>query len=412
MKFSRTKNLYLYLFGSSTSVFGDVMLTTALALHIMKLTASPKLFGSILAMAFIPRFILSIFAGALVDRLDKKKVMIFLDLIRGCVLLALLFVPTLNLSIIIPLILLFAVSDTFFIPAAISIVPLTFKKEHIGTVNSLDQSLRSTFNVLAPMISSFLFGTIGLKIILLIDAITFLLSALSEVYLVCDSPIKPAKKLSLFGDMVSGFKVITKDIRVTSLMINGALTHLFMFTFIEVGMISMLLVTFKAPDFHYGFLQGIISASAILASFIAMHQRHRRSLAKQINIGIIGMITAVIIFIPIGSKGVISWLSTGTYYPVIYLSLGCFCMFLSFGYYVVFFRTFYQSEVPREYLGRFASLFTMLVSLSRMLGMYVYGILFEEQKLIYPVLLLAVGMVIKLLVHIPFMKVDRIKHNT
>ncbi len=114
MKFSRTKNLYLYLFGSSTSVFGDVMLTTALALHIMKLTASPKLFGSILAMAFIPRFILSIFAGALVDRLDKKKVMIFLDLIRGCVLLALLFVPTLNLSIIIPLILLFAVSDTFF----------------------------------------------------------------------------------------------------------------------------------------------------------------------------------------------------------------------------------------------------------------------------------------------------------
>lgn len=212
--------------------------------------------------------------------------------------------------------------------------------------------------------------------------------------------------------MVSGFKVITKDIRVTSLMINGALTHLFMFTFIEVGMISMLLVTFKAPDFHYGFLQGIISASAILASFIAMHQRHRRSLAKQINIGIIGMITAVIIFIPIGSNSVISWLSTGTYYPVIYLSLGCFCMFLSFGYYVVFFRTFYQSEVPREYLGRFASLFTMLVSLSRMLGMYIYGILFEEQKLIYPVLLLAVGMVIKLLVHIPFMKVDRIKQNT
>lgn len=402
------RNLYLYLFGSNTSVFGDVMLTTALALHIMKLTQSPKMFGSIIATAFIPRLILSIFSGAIVDRLDQKKVMIGLDLLRGLVLLGLMFIKHLGLTVIVPLIIGFAMADTFFMPASISIVPRLFNKENIGTVNSLNQSIYSTFNVISPMIASVLLVSGSLKLIIFIDAITFILSALAEMFFDANTISNPKAKSNLIKDMGTGVKVIFSDIRVASLIANGALTHLFLFSFIEVGMLSLLVVTFKAPEFHYGVLQGTISVSTILASLIALHQKDKRKIASHINIGIIGMIGAVFLFAPLGSNYFITWISNYLYLPVIYLSIGCFCMFLSFGYYGVFFKTFYQSEVPKEYLGRFASIFMMLISLSRVLGMYIYGILFEQPKIIYPVLILAFGMTVKLIVHIPFLKVEGI----
>lgn len=400
------QNLYLYLFGSNTSVFGDVMLTTAMALHIMKLTQSPKMFGGILATAFIPRLILSLFSGAIVDRLDQKKIMITLDLVRGFVLIGFLFFGHLGLTAIVPLIIGFAMADTFFVPASISIVPRLFDKENIGTVNSLDQSIRSTLNVISPMIASLLLTWGGLRLIIFIDAFTFILSAFSEMFFDADTTSETKAKYQLIQDMKTGVKVIFSDVRVASLIANGALSHLFLFSFIEVGMISLLVVTFKAPEFHYGILQGAISASAILASFIALHQKDKRKIAGHINIGIIGMIGAVLLFAPLGSKHFITWISKYLYFPVTYLSIACFCMFLSFGYYVVFFRTFYQSEVPKEYLGRFSSIFVMFIALSRISGMYIYGILFEKQRIIYPVLILAFGMIVKLIVHIPFLKAE------
>lgn len=410
-EFRDRRNLYLYLFGSNTSIFGDVMLTTALALHIMKLTQSPKMFGSILSMAFMPRLVLSMFSGAIVDRLDQKKVMIGLDLIRGLVLISLLFIKDFGLSVIVPLIIGFAMADTFFKPASISIVPRLFNKKDIGAVNSLDRSLQSTFNVISPMIASVIFASGGLKLIIFIDSITFILSALAEIFLDIDMTSNVNVKSKLIDDIRSGVKVIFSDIRVSSLIVNGALTHLFLFPFIEVGMISLLIVTFKAPEFHYGILQGAISSGTIIASLIALHQRNTRKIANHINIGIIGMIGAVLLFAPLGSNHFITWISKYTILPVTYLSTACFCMFLFFGYYVIFYRTFYQSEVPKEYLGRFSATSTMLMSLSRVLGMYVYGILFEQQRILYPVLILAFGMIVKLIVHVPFLKEEE-KYET
>lgn len=75
----KKRNLILYLFGTNTSVFGDVLLTTALALYVMEMTKSPQAFGAILAMAFVPRLLLNIFSGAIVDKLNSRYVMIGLD---------------------------------------------------------------------------------------------------------------------------------------------------------------------------------------------------------------------------------------------------------------------------------------------------------------------------------------------
>lgn len=404
----KDRNLLLYLFGSNTSIFGDVLLTTALALHIMSITQSPKAFANVLALAFIPRLVFSFFAGAIVDRINSKIVMIVLDLVRSLFLIICYLLDSISMNAIVILILSFAVIDTFFIPASITVVPKLFEKNKISKVNSLDQSVRSTVNVISPLIASIVFIMGGIKLVLLIDAITFLISAISEYmfnFRFQEEPNKSQK--SLLFNIKDGLKVVFRDIRVKSLLINGALTHLFLFTFIEVGMISLLMITFKKPEYHYGILQGVISASAIVASILAMIYRKKRKISENINIGIIGMILSILLFIPLCFDSFRALISNFDYLPLIYLSFCCFVMFLSFGYYGIFFRSFYQSEVPQKYLGRFSSIFIILVSVSRMLGMYFYGQLFERELLTYAITILGIGMIIKLIVHIPFIKEEK-----
>ncbi len=269
------RNLILYLFGTNTSVFGDVLLTTALALYVMEMTKSPQAFGAILAMAFVPRLLLNIFSGAIVDKLNSRYVMIGLDFLRSGVLFVVSSMNDINMSVLIPMVLFFAAADTFFIPASISVVPRLFKKNEISLVNSMDQSLRSVFNVVSPLIASAIMLTLGIQVVFIIDALTFAFSGLAECFLVFNESEKVRKNGNILEDILDGVKTILSDVRIRSLMINGALTHLFLFTFIEIGMISLLIVTFKSPEYHYGILQSVISVSAIIASAIAISYRKK-----------------------------------------------------------------------------------------------------------------------------------------
>ncbi len=401
----KNKNIKLLIFGRNTSVFGDVMLLTALALHVFKITNSPKAFGAIMAVAYIPRLILSSFSGAIVDRIPKKRLMISLDIIRGVILIGTLIFNNYHLPTIYFLILTFAVADTFFMPASVSIIPKIVPKDLRMEVNSIDQTIENTINVVSPLIASALYVSGGLFIIIIVDAITFIISGLSEMLIEFDDTIGEIKG-KVYKDMLRIFKLFKDDIRVGSLVVNGALTHLFLVPFIEVGIISLLMVTFKAPEIHYGIVRAAISAATILAGVIA-YKIKNKDIARNINIGNLGMLISVLFFALVVFSPFTEFIGSSMYFPVIYLSIACFVMFLSFGFYVVFFRTFYQTQVPENMLGRFASVFIIFISISRILGMYVYGVLFESYPIWIPILILGCGILLKLIVHIPFINREK-----
>jgi len=150
-----------------------------------------------------------------------------------------------------------------------------------------------------------------------------------------------------------------------------------------------------------------MSASAIISGIIALIVKNK-SISRNINIGIIGMIIAVSFFMLMIINPFFSFLEKTPHMPLIYLSICSFLMILAFGYYAVFFRTFYQSEVSPTHLGRFISIFIICVSLSRIFGMYIYGVLFESYSIIWPLAFLALGMTLKLFVHIPFINADKL----
>lgn len=402
------RNFILFLFGNNTSVFGDLLLMTGFSLFVMLLTKSAMQFSLTLAIAFIPRVILSPFAGVLVDRTKKKQLIILLDLIRGAWLIG-LYLYSLRVEIGLPIIyaslLFFAVCDTFFGPAFTTIFPRIIGKEKLSEANAINTTIRNIVSVLSPLLASYLFLKFGLAVILLLDALTFFISAISEFLLMFEDKIVRSKQ-NIFNDIKAGMAFVKKDIRLKSLVINGNLTHFFLFPFIEVGVIYLLIMIFKSPELHYGIVRSSISAGAIVSGFLAFYFRTRRSVAQNINLGIWGMLSSVILFVLLTFEDIRGILGLAEYLPVIYLSFACFIMFMAFHFYGIFFGSFYQSEVPQNMLGRFTSILIMTFSVSRLVGMLMYGALFEAELLNVGLLILFAGMGLKVIVHIPFLKFE------
>lgn len=87
MKFKllKDKNFSLLMFGKITSLIGSSMQSFALSLFVLATTGSATKFASILSIALIPQLIFGPIAGVFVDRFNRKKILVILDLISGVV---------------------------------------------------------------------------------------------------------------------------------------------------------------------------------------------------------------------------------------------------------------------------------------------------------------------------------------
>ena len=69
--------------GQFVSALGDVVYEIALGFWVLVVTGSTALMGTLFAASTVPRVLLSPFAGVVVDRTDRKRLLVAMDLIRG-----------------------------------------------------------------------------------------------------------------------------------------------------------------------------------------------------------------------------------------------------------------------------------------------------------------------------------------
>ena len=82
--------------GQIISNFGDSMTSLALLLLVNKLTGSTAALATMMIVIAIPSLTFGMIAGVYVDRLNRKKIMVFSDLFRGLFVLGFLFTPSRN----------------------------------------------------------------------------------------------------------------------------------------------------------------------------------------------------------------------------------------------------------------------------------------------------------------------------
>src|SRR5687767_2461904 len=175
----RNRDFRLLYFGTLISLGGDWFLTVALLDLVLELTGSATLVSLILLCQTLPIFLFTPHAGHLVDRIDRRKLMIAVDLLRisACLLPLLARTPAM-LPFAFAGVFLIAAGSAYFEPAAQAALPNIVAKEDLGAANVLMGSTWGTMLAAGAGIGGVVTAVLGRDASFLFDALSFGVSAI------------------------------------------------------------------------------------------------------------------------------------------------------------------------------------------------------------------------------------------
>jgi MFS family permease len=166
--------------GEFVSSIGDWLYLVALLVVVYQRSDSAALLGLVGAARVLPYVLLSVPAGMVVDRFDRRKILLMTDLARGATMLGLAFLVAVEapLAAIIALTLLSATFSTFFGPAIAAFLPSLARDEsELGPANSAWASLDNLGFVIGPALAGLLIAVGGLTVAFLLNAVSFAIVA-------------------------------------------------------------------------------------------------------------------------------------------------------------------------------------------------------------------------------------------
>ena len=160
------------------------MSKVALLWFVYAMTDSALKMSLIGVLQTIPPLVFGPLAGVLLDRLDKRRAMIVIDLVRTGLLASIPILHTLGLltlPLLYVLVFVIAMFSMAFGPALNATLPLVVKKEQLTGINALMQSAMTIGQLLGPALSGMLIAAIGAQNALYANAAAFFLSALCKI---------------------------------------------------------------------------------------------------------------------------------------------------------------------------------------------------------------------------------------
>jgi MFS family permease len=166
--------------GEFVSAIGDWLYIVAILIVIYRETRDPVVLGLFGGLRMLPYVILSIPAGVVADRFDRRMILLVTDLARGATMLAIAFLVATNGPVvaIVALAVLAACFSTFFYPAIGAYVPgLVTDERQLGPANSAYASLDNLGFVVGPALGGLLVAFGGVTFAFVLNAATFLVIA-------------------------------------------------------------------------------------------------------------------------------------------------------------------------------------------------------------------------------------------
>jgi MFS family permease len=180
------KNNFLLWQGGLISALGDMVYQIGLGFWVLALTGSSAAMGGVMAAGVLPRALSGPFAGVIVDRLNRKYLIIGTDLIRGIMVLIVAiaaFTDHLKIPLIIITAVIIGLGDAIFRPAVMSSIPSITNKEYLVQINSAFAMNQTGAGIIGNALGGVLFTTLGAPLLFLINGISYLLSAFSEAFI-------------------------------------------------------------------------------------------------------------------------------------------------------------------------------------------------------------------------------------
>jgi DHA3 family macrolide efflux protein-like MFS transporter len=351
--------------GQTVSLFTSSVIQMAIIWYLTDKTQSAAVLSFGTLVGFLPQAVLGVFIGVLIDRYNRKIIMISADLFIAAVTLLLVIVGFYQeIPIWLIMFVLFArsIGTAFHAPSLQAVTPLIVPKESITKCAGYSQTFESVSMLLSPAIAAVLYGIWKINIILILDVLGAVFAVFTIVLIkIPNLERQQAIEIhNVISEAKEGFAVLTKEPAMLWLMVIGALYAIIYF---PIGSLYPLIcMTYFGGTVADSSLVEILFSVGTLLGSIALGKWGEK----------INKIAAIILSIAIMGIGlVITGLLPSTGFKAFAVLAAIMGLTIPFYYGVQ--TALFQIKIKPEYLGRVLSLSSSLSMIAMPLGLILAG---------------------------------------
>jgi MFS family permease len=265
-------------FSTLASSFGTLLAAVALAIDVKDRTNSGLWVGGVLLVEFLPAIAVGLTLGPLLDRLERRTLMVAADLLRAGVFVTLPFAT--SAAQIVALALVAGLATGFFRPAVYAGVPNLVPEQMLGPANALLQTIENISWAVGPVVGGVLTAASGPEAAYWINAVSFLVSAVFVIRIPARL-LQSATALSRghWTDLKEGFVTVLRSRPLLAVLVGWGLA-LCGTGAIGVSEVFMAKDTLHGGDFGYGLIYGGTGIGLVVGSFWSSSLVDRLGIAR------------------------------------------------------------------------------------------------------------------------------------
>ncbi|MGN0350934.1 MAG: MFS transporter [Roseburia sp.] len=389
------KDYWLYWTASSLCMAASNILQYILSLYVLDITGSATLFASMLSIIVIPRLFLTPFAGVIVDRIKKIKLMSNI-LIFEAVTLIVYFVlgqaVEIGIVLIYLLVIILEMGEVFYSCASSAILPELVSREELKTAIAVSKIDDGIVVVVSPMVAALIYENLNLTMAFGIVAILNLISCILQK---CMRPKyrvekeENVEKKSFYEEFKEGICCIRQDkfLRVY-VKVLPIIDAFFGATF-SVSVMYLLRESFQLSTYAYGLYGTVTASMSMIIPFFAV------PIVKKYAPQKVFVVASALIAVEIFGIGILAFLGCSGHVPVMTAVIAITildCLTIAEAIPMQMSASvLLQTGVKQEVLGRVSSTISMATTAGVALGEFVFGILNDITCVWAPIFLGAFG---------------------
>ena len=355
----------ILLFGIGISNFGAWVYLIALNLIVLDLTHSPLAVAGLYIVKPIATLCTNIWAGSLIDRINKRNLMVFLDLFRAVFIAFLPF--TSSIWIIYFVVLIINMASSMFEPTSMTYITKLIPAEERKRFNSLRSLVDSGAFLIGPAIAGILFYIGTPTSAIYINAVALFISGIVSLLM------PNLEKYSSFEqtDNFLSWTIIKKD---WNIVLNFSRRYIYiMFIYFLFGCMMVMATSIDSQeasfakavlslsDSDYGFLVSIAGAGIIIGALVNVLFVKKLKTSFLIGFGSLFV-----------SAGYLIYAFSSSFFIA---ALGFFILAFSLAFANTGFHTFYQNNIPIKVMGRIGSIYGLLEAFLIIIATAIIGVM-------------------------------------
>src|SRR6516162_3286741 len=284
----RHRNFRLFFGGQSISLIGTWMTRVATSWLVYRLTKSSLLLGTVGFVGQIPTFLLAPFAGVIVDRIDRRKVLVWtqaLAMVQSLVLAGLTLSHRINIAEVLVLSALQGIINAFDMPGRQSfMIRMVEDRADLSNAIAINSSMVNTARLVGPSLAGLLIAATNEGWCFFVDGVSYIAVIASLLMMRIRHEQPEHAGATMVEQLRQGWDYVASSLPLRSILLLFALISLMGWPFM------VLMPIFAGQVLHggahtFGFLVGAVGVGSLVSALSLVVRRSVRGLLKVIPIG-------------------------------------------------------------------------------------------------------------------------------